>query len=415
MKDIMPDQSHYWRFVEQHMRDILTAYGYREIRMPLLEKTELFSRSIGDVTDIVEKEMYTFDDRDGDSVTLRPEGTASCVRAVMEHHLLRQGIQRLWYEGPMFRHERPQKGRYRQFHQIGVEVFGSESAVTDVELILLCVRLWRRLGLSLKLEINSIGSQASRLAYREQLVAYFSSHRHVLDDDSQHRLQRNPMRILDSKNPDLDGIIRDAPKITDALDDESRIHFERLQSLLQEAGIEYQINSRLVRGLDYYNRTVFEWTTDQLGSQNAVCAGGRYDGLIEMLGGPASPAMGFALGLDRILLLLEKSPDIGQQAEVYMIMVGAKAEQAGLAMAESIHDSLPHVRLVYNLGGGSFKAQMRRADRSGASLALLLGENELAGQNVGVKFLRSEQAQTAVAIEALIPYIASYLKTSTGE
>ena len=399
MNDILPAEAGIWQQVEERIRALLAAYGYSEIRMPVLEKTELFKRSIGEVTDIVEKEMYSFDDRNGDSLTLRPEGTASCVRACIEHGLLHNQTQRLWYMGPMFRHERPQKGRYRQFHQVGAEAFGMQGPDIDAELIVLTARLWRALGLSdVHLEINSLGSSAARAAYRDILVEYFSARREQLDTDSQRRLHSNPLRILDSKNPEMQALIEAAPRLADHLDAESQQHFGELRALLDAAGVDYRINPRLVRGLDYYSQTVFEWVTDRLGAQGTVCAGGRYDGLVEYLGGRATPAVGFALGLERLIALLI---DQGVQprpvaAHAYLVLVGEAAQRAGTALGERLRDAVPGLRLQVNCGGGGFKSQFKRADRSGAELALVLGDEEVANGRLGVKPLRGEAAQVSL-------------------
>jgi len=396
MHDILPPQSRYFAHLEQTAREVLGAYGYDEIRLPLVESTELFKRTIGDVTDIVEKEMYTFVDRNGDSLSLRPEGTAGCVRAGIEQGLLHNQVQRLWYAGAMFRHERPQKGRYRQFHQIGVETFGMAGPDIDAELLLLTQRLWRRLGVEgLVLQLNSLGTPAVRAAYREQLVTYFSSHRDALDEDSRRRLESNPLRILDSKNPDMAELIAAAPTLSAALDDESRAHFEGLCALLDAAGVVYRVNPRLVRGLDYYTKTVFEWVSDRLGAQGTVCAGGRYDGLVAQLGGRATPAAGFALGIERLVSLMEEGgtalPEDGPHA--YLVIAGAAAERVGAAWAEQLRNACPGLRLKTNCGGGSFKAQMKRADKSGAAYALVLGDDEVAQQRIGIKSLRTDGPQ----------------------
>lgn len=402
MNDILPEQTPVWQFVEDTVRKVLSQYGYQEIRMPVVEQTDLFKRSIGEVTDIVEKEMYTFEDRNGDSLTLRPEGTAGCVRAAEEHGLLFNQTRRLWYTGPMFRHERPQKGRYRQFHQIGVECFGMAGPDIDAELLVLTARLWRELGLSehTRLEINSIGTSAARREYREALVAYLSGYRDQLDDDSQRRLGSNPLRILDSKNPDTQKILTDAPRLDDYLDDESRDHFRELRSLLDAAGIAYTVNPKLVRGLDYYGKTVFEWITDSLGAQGTVCAGGRYDGLVEQLGGKPTVAVGFAMGLERLILLLETLdvvPDsVNGDVDVYVAAMGDATVAPALALGESLRDSLPGVRVMSHCGGGSFKSQMKKADRSGARFAVIIGENEVANGTAGLKPLRSDEAQQDV-------------------
>jgi histidyl-tRNA synthetase len=394
MHDILPGETVEWQWLEEQVRQILSGYGYDEIRMPIVEKTELFKRSIGEVTDIVEKEMYTFDDRNGDSLTLRPEGTACCVRAGIQHGLLHNQQQRLWYQGPMFRHERPQKGRYRQFHQIGVETFGIASAEIDAELIAISARLWRMLGIQdVSLQLNTLGSLEARHAYRKVLVDYFMAHPDQLDDDSQRRLQINPLRILDSKHPQMKDLIARAPSLMDHLDAESLEHFERLKTLLDALAIPYEVNPRLVRGLDYYTRTVFEWVTDRLGAQGTICAGGRYDGLVEQLGGRATPAAGFALGIERLLELMRLTGKPEQPGlDAYLLTIGAKAELAGLQLAEKLRGDCPALRLLYNAGGGSFKSQMKRADKSGAFFAILLGEDELQSGEFSLKPLRDENA-----------------------
>ncbi len=398
MNDILPGESARWQRLEATVREVLAAYGYGEIRLPLVEKTELFTRSIGEVTDIVEKEMYTFADRNGDSLTLRPEGTAGCARACLEHGLLHHQTQRLWYAGPMFRYEKPQKGRYRQFHQIGVEAYGMAGPDIDAELIALTARLWRRLGIrDVTLQLNSLGSSAARAAYRERLVAYFTARRAELDEDSQRRLTTNPLRILDSKNPVLRGVLADAPALLDHLDPEAQTHFDELRALLDAAGIVYEINPRLVRGLDYYSKTVFEWVTDALGAQGTICAGGRYDGLLEQLGGPATPGVGFAMGLERLVALLAtadpSSAESAANPHVYLIRVGDAAQRDGLALAERLRDQLPELRLRMHCGGGGFKAQFRRADHSGAHYALILGDDEMASGRVALKPLRAAQGE----------------------
>jgi histidyl-tRNA synthetase len=378
------------------VRAVLHAYGYREIRLPILEKTELFKRSIGEVTDIVEKEMYTFEDRNGDSLTLRPEGTAGCVRAGIEQGLLYNQQQRLWYMGPMFRHERPQKGRYRQFHQIGVEVFGMAGPDIDAELILMTARIWRRLGIrDVRLQLNSLGTLEARGRYREALVGYLEQHRASLDEDSLRRLSSNPLRILDSKNPALQAVIEGAPRLADYLDEESRQHFARLCALLDAAGLDYELNPRLVRGLDYYGKTVFEWVTTRLGAQGTVCAGGRYDVLVEFLGGRPTPAVGFAMGIERLIALLEESGVAfpSQAPHVYIVTVGERAEAHGLVLADRLRDALPELRVLLNGGGGSFKNQFKRADKSGAQLALILGDSELDAGQVGIKPLRGGEQE----------------------
>jgi len=413
MNDILPEQTPTWQFVEQTLRDLLAAYGYSEVRMPIVEKTELFKRSIGEVTDIVEKEMYTFEDRNGDSLTLRPEGTAGCVRAAIENGLLYNQTQKLWYLGPMFRHERPQKGRYRQFHQLGVEVFGLEGPDVDAELILMTARLWRLLKLddAVTLQLNSLGSSYARSMYREKLVHYFEQHHDTLDEDSRRRLHSNPLRILDSKNPELAQIIAAAPKLTEHLDEESRTHFLDLCSQLDAAGVRYQINPCLVRGLDYYGRTVFEWVTDKLGAQGTVCAGGRFDGLVEQLGGKATPAVGFAIGLERLTSLLDAGvvPLEQYQPHAYLVRVGDAAQRHALLLAERLRDEVPGLRLQLNHGGGSFKNQLKRADKSGAALALVMGEEEVVNGTVGIKSLREQAEQQTLGLDQIVPFLRDYV------
>lgn len=402
MNDILPEQTPVWQYLENSVKSVLASYGYNEIRMPIVEQTELFKRSIGEVTDIVEKEMYTFDDRNGDSLTLRPEGTAGCVRAGEENGLLYNQIQRLWYMGPMFRHERPQKGRYRQFHQIGVETFGLQGPDVDAELILMTARLWRQLGLldSVTLQLNTLGSSEARASYRADLVAYLSDHKERLDEDSLRRLDSNPMRILDSKDGNTQALLNEAPDFHNYLDAESAQHFEQLKSLLDKSGLRYEVNPRLVRGLDYYCKTVFEWVTDKLGSQGTVCAGGRYDGLVEQLGGKSTPAVGFAMGVERLVLLLETLelvPDsVRQNVDVYVTAMGEEAAIESLLVAERLRAETS-LRIQLHCGGGSFKSQMKKADRSGAKVALLLGADELENGVVTVKPLRVDQGQVQVA------------------
>ena len=402
MNDILPDQSPVWQYLEGTVKDVLAAHGYAEIRMPVLEQTNLFKRSIGEVTDIVEKEMYTFEDRNGDSLTLRPEGTASCVRACEEHGLLYNQTQRLWYTGPMFRHERPQKGRYRQFYQIGVETFGIATPDIDAELILMTADLWRQLGLqdAVTLQLNTLGSNEARAEYRAALVEYLSQFRDQLDEDSQRRLESNPLRVLDSKNPETQALLADAPQLHDHLDDDSRQDFERLRAILDAAGVKYEINQRLVRGLDYYNKTVFEWVTDKLGAQGTVCAGGRYDGLVEQLGGKATPAVGFAMGVERLILMLETLEVIpavvSEVVDVYVCALGAGADQVALLLSRELRDEYAGLRIQTHCGGGSFKSQMKKADKSGARFALLLGESELENNTVSVKDLRGSSEQQTV-------------------
>jgi len=417
MHDVLPKQSPLWQFLESRVGAVLASYGYREIRMPVLEMTELFKRSIGEVTDIVEKEMYTFDDRNGDSLTLRPEGTAGCVRAAMEHGLLHNQTQRLWYQGPMFRHERPQKGRFRQFHQIGVEAYGMAGPDIDAEVILVSARIWRALEIpGLQLQLNTLGTPEERAAYRGELVAYFQSHAELLDADSKRRLTSNPLRILDSKNPNMRAMLDAAPALTSYLGEESQSHFAFVRQALEKAGIDYVVNPRLVRGLDYYSRTVFEWVTDRLGAQGTVCAGGRYDGLVEQLGGKPVSAVGFAMGLERLVAVLEESnPAAGDSnVDVYLVLQGGSALQEGIILAEALRDALPSLQLVSNCGGGSMKAQFKRADRSGAAYALVLGDTELEAGTVVVKPLRSDEPQFAVALEELPGVLGGRLGDGAG-
>ncbi len=413
MHDVLPDESHRWQSFEAVIRQLMASYGYREIRMPLVESTDLFCRSIGEVTDIVEKEMYTFDDRNGDKLTLRPEGTASCVRAGIQNGLLHNQIQRLWYNGPMFRHERPQKGRYRQFHQFGVEVFGIDTPDIDAELILISARLWKQLGLQgVRLELNTLGSTQARKEYKQVLVDYLNQHREMLDEDSIRRLETNPLRILDSKNPNMKQLLDDAPALMNHLDDESRQQFDKLTTILDATGIKYTINPRLVRGLDYYCKTVFEWITDELGAQGTVCAGGRYDGLVEQLGGKATSAAGFALGMERILALLEsQQQQMPETIDVYMVLLGESSEIKGLQLAEAIREQKPDLKMIVHSGGGSIKSQMKKADKSGAEIAIILAETELENQQVTVKYLRDKKEQITVSFDKLIEFVGT-LKTS---
>ena len=409
MNDILPEQTPYWQYVENTFRQLMQSYGYQEIRMPIVESTGLFKRSIGEVTDIVEKEMYTFEDRNGDSLTLRPEGTASCVRATMQHGLLHNQIQRLWYSGPMFRHERPQKGRYRQFHQFGVEAFGLARPDIDAELILMSNRLWQKLGMSddVTLELNSLGSSAARQEYREVLVKYFEAHQSELDQDSQRRLQTNPLRILDSKNPEMQKLNENAPKLIDHLDAESKQDFAVLCKTLDDAGVSYKINPRLVRGLDYYSKTVFEWVTDKLGAQGTVCAGGRFDGLVEQLGGKATPAIGFALGLERLIELLDIPEDVQRDnnLDAYLVLVGDEALLKGMPLSEKWRNEISGLKLQVNCGGGSIKSQMKKADKSGANIAFILGDDELEKNVITVKFLREKKEQAVIGLDEVTYYL----------
>ena len=408
MNDILPTQIQYWQYIENTLREIAHSYGYQEIRFPLVEHTELFARTIGEVTDIVSKEMYTFTDRNGDNLTLRPEGTAGCARAGIQQGLLYNQIQRLWYMGPMFRHERPQKGRYRQFHQFGVEVFGILSPDIDAELILMLAQLWQKLHIQdqVSLQINSLGDQQTRTAHRQELVKYFEKNHQLLDEDSRNRLQNNPLRILDSKNPSMQAVINNAPQLLDHLDAAAKQHFATLQRFLDTAQITYTINPHLVRGLDYYNRTVFEWVTKQhTGAQNTVCAGGRYDNLVAQTGGKPTPAIGFAMGLERLIELISAKISLTDESDIYLIMVSEPAIQHGLLLAEKIRSELPHLRIITNCGGGSFKAQFKRADKSNAKLALILGDEEIANNIVGIKYLREDKPQQTIKIDDLLSFL----------
>ncbi len=410
MNDCLPEVSGTWQRVESTLRQVVANYGYQEIRTPIVESTDLFKRSIGEVTDIVEKEMYTFEDRNGDSLTLRPEGTASTVRAGNEHGLLYNQQQRLWYMGPMFRHERPQKGRYRQFHQFGVETYGIDGPDIDVEVILLSARIWKAFGISdeVTLQINSLGSNEARQNYRDALVEYLKARADKLDEDSLRRMETNPLRVLDSKNPDVQAAIADAPSLLDYLDEESKTHFSNLCERLTQAGIQYEVNSRLVRGLDYYNRTVFEWVTESLGAQGTVCAGGRYDGLVEQLGGKATPAVGFAMGMERLVLLLttlQATEEDNRAADVYVTAMGV--EGYALTVAEQLRDSCPDLRIMMHCGGGNFKKQLKRADKTGATVAVLLGSEEAEKQLATVKPLRGDGEQETVALSELAGKLAA--------
>ena len=417
MNDILPEQTPAWRYLERTVAELLDGYGYSEIRLPILEFTELFARGIGEGTDVVDKEMYTFLDRNEESLTLRPEGTAGCVRAVLEHGLSGGGqVQKLWYTGPMFRYEKPQKGRYRQFHQIGVEAFNLAGPDVDAELIVLTWRLWQKLGLAdaVSLQLNSLGSSEARAAYRDALVAYLQERFAQLDEDSQRRLTTNPLRILDSKNAQTQALLVGAPTLADYLDEESRLHFEGVKARLDSVGIRYEINHKLVRGLDYYNRSVFEWVTDKLGAQGTVCAGGRYDGLVTQLGGKPTPGVGFAMGVERLILLLETlqllPEELNAPADLYLCAFGEAAELAGLALAERLRDAIPGLRLLVNSGGGSFKSQFKKADKSGARFALILGEDELAARVVGCKPLRDDAQQQNIGWDALPAHLAACLQ-----
>lgn len=406
MHDLLPGNSEIWQYLEKTVADVLSRYSYQEIRFPVLEQTELFKRSVGEATDIVEKEMYSFEDRNGDQLSLRPEGTAGCVRACTEHGLLHNQTQRLWYAGPMFRHERPQKGRQRQFHQIGVEAFGLNGPDIDAELLLLTANLWKTLKIDsvVKLQINSLGTSTDRAHYRDKLVSYLMTHRDDLDEDSQRRLETNPMRILDSKNPEVQKIVDGAPQLNDFIDDDSREHFEQLCGILDAAKVSYEINPRLVRGLDYYSKTVFEWVTDSLGAQGTICAGGRYDGLVEQLGGKPCPGVGFAMGIERLVLLLDELkvvPDsVAQTVDIYLLAVG-DVSNAAAVLADNLRNDCPSLRIESHCGGGSFKSQIKKADKSGAAVALILGEQEVSSSTVGVKYLRQEHIQETVVQDSL--------------
>lgn len=411
MNDILPPESERWERFEETVRDWLFSYGYRPIRMPLVEPTPLFARAIGAVTDIVEKEMYSFTDAlNGEALTLRPEGTASCVRAVLQHNLLYDGPKRLWYMGPMFRHERPQKGRYRQFHQVGVEALGLPGPDIDAEQILMCARLWDDLGLEgIRLEINSLGELEERTKHRADLIAYLEKHVEELDEDGRRRLHTNPLRILDTKNPALQALVEAAPKLIDYLGKASLEHFESVQQLLKDAGVPYRVNPRLVRGLDYYNLTVFEWVTDQLGAQGTVCAGGRYDGLIAQLGGKPAPACGFALGIERLMALLEAQGELPEApvVDVYVVHQGEAAQRLAFRAAEALRDI--GCAVITHMGGGSFKSQMKRADASGAQLAVIIGEDEAQKNEASLKPLRVEMEQWRVAVDGLADAVNDWL------
>ena len=418
MNDVLPEQIVAWQHLEGTVRELLTEYGFAEIRTPVVEHTELFKRAIGEFTDVVEKEMYTFNDQGGESLTLRPEATAGVMRAMISNGLLRGARHKLWTIGPMFRHERPQKGRYRQFYQVNVEAIGFAGPDADVELIAMTARLWRRLGVErVKLNINSLGTPESRRVYRARLVEYFRSHESRLDADSKRRLEGNPLRILDSKNPEMQEIVAGAPLLTDHLDPESREHFDTLCNSLREIGVPYVVNPRLVRGLDYYTRTVFEWITDALGAQDAVCSGGRYDGLIAQLGGESTPGVGFAMGVERaveLIVLAQRVPP-PPSADVYVVVSGERAAAAGPSIVERLRDQLPQIRFELNLGGGNFKTQFRRADRSGAALALIVGDDELARGVVGMKPLRQEAGQTECPVAELAAGIPAALAVAGKE
>ena len=409
MNDCSPTESPLWQWIEGQVRQVLSSYGYSEVRMPIVESTPLFARAIGEVTDVVSKEMYTFWDND-EQLTLRPEGTAGCVRAAIEHGWIYNNEQRLWYMGPMFRHERPQKGRYRQFHQAGVEVFGISTPEIDAELIILTARLWKALGIDqhVALQLNSIGSLEARANYRSALVAFLENHQGLMSDEEKERLVKNPLRILDTKNQALQDVLDGAPKLLDYLDDESREHFAQLCGLLDAVGIQYEINPKLVRGLDYYNKTVFEWVTSALGAQGTVCGGGRYDGLVEQLGGHATSGVGFAMGLERLVLLVQevnKSIPVKSAVDIYVVYQGEGTTLAAFQLAEKLRSELPHLSTMLHCSGGNFKKQFRRADKSGAPLALVLGESEVQNNQVVVKHLLGTAEQQTIDVANLIEHV----------
>ena len=411
MKHILPDESPLWQKVETTLKQIMASYGYAEMRMPAVEYTSLFVRSIGEVTDVVEKEMYTFDDN-GDSLSLRPEGTAGCVRACIEHGLIHNQERRVWYTGSMFRHEKPQKGRYREFHQFGAEIFGISSAEIDAEIILLTNRIWKKFGIGDHVVLNSLGSSEERASYREALVAFLEQHKESLDEDCQRRMYTNPLRVLDTKNEKVLEILQNAPKLTDYFGEETRNHFDRLRAILDANGVKYEINPRLVRGLDYYNHTVFEWVTDLLGAQGTICGGGRYDGLVEQLGAQPTPAVGFAIGLERFILLLQSinAVEVENPVDVYFCAVGDEAVRQSMVIAEQLRDQISGIRILTNCSGGNFKKQFKRADKSGALFALVLADDELAKNEIGIKNLRVESEQLNVKISA----VAEELKKLLG-
>ena len=412
MNDLLPKDSNLWLAMEGVINKLLISYGYKNIRTPIVEKTETFTRAIGAVTDIVEKEMYTWQDLGGDSLTLRPEGTAGCVRMMIEHNLPREGIQKVFYQGPMFRHERPQKGRYRQFHQVGVEIFGATEAKIDAELIAMTAQLWQRLGLeNVTLEVNSLGSNETRKQYRKLLYNYFSQHKNELDEDSLRRLEANPLRILDSKNTDMAPMIANAPKMIDHLDEDSAKHFAEFTNYLDCLDIDYVVNPRLVRGLDYYNRTVFEWISNDLGAQGTICAGGRYDGLVEQMGGKPTPGVGFAMGLERLMLLIsEQSESLTQQMpSLYFVALGEQAQQASMRICNNIHQELPELIVINDISMGSLKSQMKKADKSNSDFALILGEEEINNNQISIKPLKGQGDQQLISLEGIIAHLQEIL------
>jgi len=411
MNDLLPADSTLWSSLDETISILLISYGYKYCRTPIVESTETFSRAIGEVTDIVEKEMYTWEDNNGNSLTLRPEGTASVVRMMIEHNLPREGIQKVFYTGPMFRHERPQKGRYRQFHQVGVEVFGASDAKIDAELISITDSLWKTLGINARLEINSLGSKESRASYRNILLAFFSANKGQLDEDSLRRLKTNPLRILDSKNKDLDLLISNAPKMIDHLDNESKEHFNILKNYLESLDIPYEVNPKLVRGLDYYNQTVFEWISNDLGSQGTICGGGRYDGLVEKMGGTPTPAIGFAMGLERIALLIQdkNSQLVNKRCQLYFVALGDKAQIESMKLSKKILQVLPNITLINDISMGSLKSQMKKADKSNADFALILGEEELSNNQLSIKPLKGQGVQQSIELEGIIQHLQEIL------
>ena len=414
MNDLLPEDTSVWQQVEKILRDTVASFGYSEIRLPIVEKTPLFCRAIGEVTDVVEKEMYTFEDRSGEMLSLRPEGTAGCVRACLEHNLIYNQEQRLWYMGPMFRHERPQKGRYRQFHQLGLEVFGLNGPDIDAEIILLTHTLWKKLGIdsNLTLQLNTLGTKEERKAFREELVKYLEAHFDDLDEDSKRRTHTNPLRVLDSKDPKVGEILKGAPKLSDHFGEATKAHFEGLKRLLDAAGIKYEINERLVRGLDYYNLTVFEWVTDALGAQGTVCGGGRYDGLVEELGGSATPAVGFGMGLERLMLLLVTLEKVKAKpgVDVYIVGSGEGSDVATALTAQKLRGALPHVRIMNHCGGGNFKRQFKRADKFGAKVAVVIGQEEMQKGTLGIKDLRADGSQQEYDFENALEAIKTILQ-----
>ena len=411
MNDLLPSNSEVWSEIDKTISELLLSYGYKYCRPPIVESTETFSRAIGEVTDIVEKEMYTWKDTSGDSLTLRPEGTAGVVRMMIEHNLPREGIQKVFYDGPMFRHERPQKGRYRQFHQVGAEVFGASDAKIDAELISITHSLWKKLGIDVRLEINSLGSSESRSSYKELLQKFLNKNKSRLDEDSLRRLNRNPLRILDSKNQEMAGLIAEAPKMVDHLDEESKLHFSILKNYLDSLGINYKVNPKLVRGLDYYNKTVFEWVSNDLGSQGTICGGGRYDGLVEKMGGNSTPAIGFAIGIERIALLINdlKNRIAKNKPHIYFIVLGEKSQIESMRLSKKIIEALPSLIISNDISMGSIKSQMKKADKSNADFALILGEEELSNKQLSFKPLKGQGDQQLIKLEGIIQHLQEIL------